>query len=493
MNDKLNDALNNISDAYIQEAAGRPKRRYPYWFGAVAALLVISVLVSVLYRPAISPPTVQGTEPPAVPGPALPQSPGLLDLACQVSAAEYPSMAKKPNYEDYGSDHRNGYEADYAAWLRGQGEQYDQPDGYGDNLSDFFAASIPKFLNGEENSAYSPLNVYMALAMLAEISDSNSRQEILNLLGAESVDALRTQARRIWTATYFADGKNNSLLANSLWLDDGYTFWEDTVQKLANDYFASVFHGDLGTEDMNEQLRAWLNEQTGDLLTEQAKNTELSPETVLALASTLYFTGKWDTQFLEQNNTQDIFHSPAGDYETTFMHRTFEGAYYRGDHYGAIFLDFDADANGKMWLILPDEGYTVEDVLASENWLTREDWTEQWAKIVLSLPKFDISSQANLVDGMKKLGLHDVFDWTVSDFSPICTGLPLYVDQIDHAVRVSIDETGVKAAAYTVIGLPGAGMPQDPPVVEFTLDRPFVFVIASPDDLPLFTGVVNAP
>ena len=359
------------------------------------------------------------------------------------------------------------------------------------SLDSFFLESSRLFLSGEGNQVYSPLNVYMALAMLAEISDSNSRQEILNLLGAESVDALRTQARRIWTATYFADGKNNSLLANSLWLDDGYTFWEDTVQKLANDYFASVFHGDLGTEDMNEQLRAWLNEQTGDLLTEQAKNTELSPETVLALASTLYFTGKWDTQFLEQNNTQDIFHSPAGDYETTFMHRTFEGAYYRGDHYGAIFLDFDADANGKMWLILPDEGYTVEDVLASENWLTREDWTEQWAKIVLSLPKFDISSQANLVDGMKKLGLHDVFDWTVSDFSPICTGLPLYVDQIDHAVRVSIDETGVKAAAYTVIGLPGAGMPQDPPVVEFTLDRPFVFVIASPDDLPLFTGVVN--
>lgn len=361
------------------------------------------------------------------------------------------------------------------------------------SLDSFFLESSRLFLSGEGNQVYSPLNVYMALAMLAEISDGNSRQEILDLLGADSIDALRNQAHRIWTATYFADGKNHSLLANSLWLDDGYSFREDTVQRLANDHFASVFHGDLGTEEMNEQLRAWLNEQTGGLLTEQTKNTELSLDTVLALASTLYFTGKWSNQFREQNNTQEIFHSPIGDYETTFMHSSFEGTYYRGDHYGAISLDFDATACGKMWLILPDEGYTVQNVLASENWLTHEGWTEQSAEIILALPKFDISSKTDLVEGMKMLGLNDVFDWTVSDFSPICTDLPLYVNQIDHAVRVCIDEDGVKAAAYTVIGLPGEGIPQDPPPVEFTLNRPFAFVISSPDGLPLFTGVVNEP
>ena len=51
-----------------------------------------------------------------------------------------------------------------------------------------------------------------------------------------------------------------------------------------------------------------------------------------------------------------------------------------------------------------------------------------------------------------------------------------------------VDEDGVKAAAYTVMILSG-GMPTER--VEFTVDRPFVFVITGPGGLPLFVGVVN--
>ena len=52
------------------------------------------------------------------------------------------------------------------------------------------------------------------------------------------------------------------------------------------------------------------------------------------------------------------------------------------------------------------------------------------------------------------------------------------------------DEEGVTAAAYTVMLMCGAGMP---PMEEmdFILDRPFLFVITSRDNLPLFAGVVN--
>ena len=51
------------------------------------------------------------------------------------------------------------------------------------------------------------------------------------------------------------------------------------------------------------------------------------------------------------------------------------------------------------------------------------------------------------------------------------------------------DENGVKAAAY--IEFPSAGAAQPPEeIIDFVLDRPFVFVI-SKGNLPLFTGVVN--
>lgn len=63
---------------------------------------------------------------------------------------------------------------------------------------------------------------------------------------------------------------------------------------------------------------------------------------------------------------------------------------------------------------------------------------------------------------------------------------------VQHAARVAIDEEGVTAAAYTVTKWVGAGKPPSDEVY-FTLDRPFLFVITSHDDLPLFAGVVNTP
>ena len=72
------------------------------------------------------------------------------------------------------------------------------------------------------------------------------------------------------------------------------------------------------------------------------------------------------------------------------------------------------------------------------------------------------------------------------------TGEACWLDRVDHAARVAIDETGVTAAAYTVMLMCGAGMPPAEQM-DFVLDRPFLFVIASRDNLPLFAGIVNQP
>ena len=111
----------------------------------------------------------------------------------------------------------------------------------------------------------------------------------------------------------------------------------------------------------------------------------------------------------------------------------------------------------------------------------------------LSVPKFDISSDMELTQQLKNLGITDIFLPGTADFSPI---IPENdggcVDQVKHAARVAIDEEGVTAAAFTVILRDGAGMPPSDEM-DFVLDRPFLFVIESQDGLPLFAGVVNQP
>lgn len=153
-----------------------------------------------------------------------------------------------------------------------------------------------------------------------------------------------------------------------------------------------------------------------------------------------------------------------------------------------------------MTILLPDEGYTPDDLLADTealDFMTSNpyDWENQKYLIVnKAIPKFDISSQLELSNGLKMLGITDVFDATVSDYSPLTKDLtaPLALSEALHGTRVTIDEDGCAAVAYTVLLTDGAAPPPEDEV-DFVTDRPFLFVISYTDGLPLFAGVVNQP
>lgn len=499
-NKTIAEALGEIDQMYIAQAANPKRPQWRCWAGAAAAILAAVLLLQQFVQLSVSDnpilntnPTVFGTAPADLGRPVNIPSPDTLQLANLVAAPTYPQMTVCPNYDDYAG--KAEYDEAYLAWLHSQGAQYDQPSGYADSLDDFWTRSLTEFLSGQtENAAYSPVNVYMAMAMLAETAEGNSRKQILDLFGVDSIEALRAQANHVWNAHYSADGATTTVLGNSLWLNREFKYKQETVDSLAAHYYASVFNGDLGTEEMNTQLRQWIDSQTGGLLQEQTQALELDPRTLMALASTVYFSADWSEVFSEKNTAEAIFHGLQADIQTQFMNQTLmHTAYYWGSDFGAIRLEMSGD--NAMWLILPGTGKTVDDVLSSEEYLQMctGSWS-QWDRytVHLSMPKFDISSKMDLVEGMQHMGVTDVFDPSVSDFGAI-TDENLFVNEIEHACRVAVDEKGCVAAAYTIMLLYGTGMPEVKDEIDFVLDRPFLFVITSRDDLPLFAGVVNHP
>ena len=476
MKDNLNEALDHISDKHIAEAAAAKSRRRYQIPATIAAILALVLVIGMMLQPLI------------------PGNPADVTLSNKflVAQPQYPQMTPYP--ADYTDD--DGY----LNWQADQLALHRQPEGYADSLNHYFAAITGQLLSNTkgENAACSPVNIYLALAMLAETTDGNSRQQILDLLGADSIDKIRTQAEQVWKAHYNNDGLTTSILANSLWLEEGYPYNKETVQLLAEKYYASVFQGDLGTEEMDKALRNWINEQTGGLLREQTQNLTLDPQTVLALVSTLHYQVQWLNEFQEKENTESTFYGTSGDTIETFMRQTLiYNPYYWSDHFGAVSLNLED--NGRMWLILPDEGVTPEELLSTGEAMdflqqnANEYENQKSLMIHLSVPKFDISSDLEISRQLEALGITDIFVPGTADFTPI---IPEndggYVSQVKHAARVAIDEEGVTAAAFTMIARCGAGMPPKDEM-DFTLDRPFLFVIESQDGLPLFAGIVNQP
>lgn len=422
--------------------------------------------------------------------------------AGRLSEPTYPAMPQYPSYEDYGDDY-DAYSAAYEEWLQGLHAQRDCPADFSAGLNAFCQRTATEFLTGAEgkNCVYSPANVYMALAMLAEVTDGASREQLLSLLGAADIEALRTQAGQLWNVSYCDDGALTSVLANSLWLSETISYEQETIDRLASEYYASSFRGAMGSEAYDAMLQDWINEQTGGLLKEQASELTMPSETVLALASTVYFKAGWREKFDGTRTAQEIFTTPDGEVTVDFMRKTVtNGILFWGNAYTAVREELEGDC--AMWLILPDEGIDLDVILRDGEALRMTQsgadapWEQQKrATVELAMPKFDVDSTRDLAGGLKTLGVTDVFDPSVSDFSPLTGEVQnLWIDKAEHAARVMVDEEGCTAAAYTVLMIEAtAALPEENETVYFTLDRPFLFIITGSAQQPLFMGVVNQP
>ena len=477
--DKLLDAIGMVDAELIERAritpAKKSKKRHIRWTVPVAACLAVIIGLSVFF-------SLKGNT-----------SPMILNTY-DIAQAQYPETAKYPT--SIGGLIYS--EADYDKWREDVAKRRSFM-GQGENLDLFFKHTASEFLKNceSDNLVYSPLNVYMALAMLAETSEGETRQQILDLLGAKSIAALREQAHAIWNANYCDDGAVTSILGSSLWLDEDFEYNKEVVSTLAENYYASVFRGKMGSKSYNKTYSEWLNSQTGGILKEYTEKAEMSPETLLNLVTTIYFQAKWDGEFYKENNTTNAFHKATGDENCEFMNQKITyGNYYWGEKFSATSKNLKN--SGSMWFILPDEGVTPQDLLKNEEALSfmtdPVDWEQSRSlKVNLSVPKFDVSSRINLTNGLQRLGVTDCFDFTASDFSPLVgNSQPAEISSAEHTARVIIDEEGVTAAAYTELRLAGAAAPPEDEI-DFVLNRPFIFVITGEDALPLFIGVVNNP
>lgn len=478
--DKLQDAIGAVRDDFINEADSTVKKK-PLrlrYAAAIAAVLVCAILVGVFAVPALWKKRTERD----------------VTSVC-LAKAVYPKAVPFPDVKDYID--QDSYLAALELWQESLQALHSEPT-YQETMTPFIKDAVATVLtgSGEENLVCSPLNIYMALAMLAETTDAKSRQQILTLLGTESIEALREQSTALWKNNYRNDTLTTTILADSIWLQDGFDYNQSTLDRLASDYYASSFSGTMGSKAYNQQLHDWMNEQTGKLLKDRIDAIELSPDTVLSIVSTINYQASWKEKFDTDATSPGVFHTVSGEETCDFMHTTEETIFCWGDHFSAVKKDMQLA--GSMYLILPDQGTEMDSLLNDTDFLSfisaASDWTNNaWKTVNLSLPRFDITSERELKNDLMKLGVHDVFDPTLADFTPLTKdGEGLALTNVSHGVRFIVDEEGCKAAAYTELEICEAAQP-DENIIDFTLDRPFLFVLTGEDGLPLFVGVVNHP
>lgn len=342
------------------------------------------------------------------------------------------------------------------------------------------------------NQTYSPISFAYALGVLGSGASGQTARNIAKALETSTMTAASKGLSWFYT-THYDDHEGSVLkIANSLWLQEDYPIKEEFAKKAAEQFYASAYSVDFSEQATADAMAKWISEQTSGLLN---PTFQANPDQILSIINTLYFEGAWVDSFDAANNTEETFTLEDGsEVDATYMNRTFQGAtYYETDDYTLFEVSFEGGQTMKF--VLPKEGSALETLLDQESLgqilSEQEESSVRYADVNFKLPKFSFDSEFDLNETCKALGLEELLEGK-ADLSGI-TDERVALSSVKQESHVEVDENGCKAAAYTKMDLMRMSMPVPMEQYDFSLDRPFLFVIESQDEAPLFVGTVYNP
>lgn len=242
-----------------------------------------------------------------------------------------------------------------------------------------------------------------------------------------------------------------------------------------------------------ETINGWVSEHTHGKIPRILES--LPPEMALALANAVYLDADWENQFEKRDTGPGVFHRSGGPTTVEFMHETEALGYGTGPGYQVVDLPYRSSTLSLM-VVLPARKQRLGTLLRHLDGrsLARIARGLSERPVILSLPRFHLSTEAELAPALKRLGMPTAFG-EAANFTGMAKAAPLKIAFVKHAADFTVDEKGTVAAAATVVGVvPASAHPPPRNAIEFNANRPFLFFLR--DDRTgavLFAGRVTDP
>ena len=350
------------------------------------------------------------------------------------------------------------------------------------------------------NLFLSPFSISTALAMTYAGARGNTETQMAETLHFSLTQERLHPAFLTLMQELQADSARSGYelsIANALWGQEGYKFHEAFIDITKNYYEAGFKEVDFvkNTESTRQTINRWVEEKTKDKIKELIKPDILTELTRLVLTNAIYFKGKWMSQFKKESTKPAPFELTNGEkVELPMMNQAKEFNYSENDTVQILEMPYEGNKLS-MVIFLPKEKKGIrglENLLKAEN---VKDWLSTLRKqeVIVSLPRFKMTSEFLLNEALKSLGMADAFDMKLANFSGMTPDpVGLYISKVIHKAFVDVNEEGTEAAAATAVVMTLRGMPEPKPV--FRADHPFIFIIRDKSsDSILFIGRVMDP
>jgi serine protease inhibitor len=345
-----------------------------------------------------------------------------------------------------------------------------------------------------KNIMVSPLSVSLALAMLYNGTEGDTKVQMENMLHKVGLtaDDINKSYQDMVRAFYSKDPKVELSISNAIFYDQLFDVKPTFIATNKNYYQAEVEGLDFYDADATlKRVNGWVNTNTKGKIDKIIE--EVNDAAVMYLLNAIYFNGEWKYRF-DTSETSDMSFTKEDRsiVKVPTMHIENPFRYYSDPSFELLEMPY---GSGKysMLIFLPEVGKTANDIISlfsSENinnWVSK--LTEQKKEVFL--PRFEFRFEDSLVDELTALGMTDAFDASRADLSGISDAAKLVVSEVKHKSYIKVDERGTEAAAVTGITIEVTSVGPDN---SFRVDHPFVFAIRENEtNAILFLGKVIDP
>ncbi|XP_072193048.1 alpha-1-antitrypsin-like [Excalfactoria chinensis] len=356
-----------------------------------------------------------------------------------------------------------------------------------------------KFLNEvaleapNKNIFFSPVSISAAFAMLAMGARSVTKTQILEGLAFNLTEIQEKEIHEgfhnLMHMISHPEGGVQLNMGSAIFLTEKLKplnkFLDDVKPLYQVEVFATDFNNSIEAE---KEINDYVEKKTQGKITNLVK--EMDPQTVMLLASFVFFRGNWENPFKPENTEEREFFVDA---ETTvkvpmmYQVGTFELYFDKDLPCTVVRLHFSGSAT--VFLALPAKGKMeqLEQTLDKER---VKKWSDHLfrSKIQLYLPKFSISGHYEITNILSKMGIVDVFT-NRADLSGITGDPELKVSKAFHKASLEVNERGTEAAEAASPKMMALSLA---PSIEF--NRPFLMLIFDRDtNSTLFIGKISNP
>lgn len=346
-------------------------------------------------------------------------------------------------------------------------------------------------LEGNQNNvAFSPFSISVALSMTANGTEGEMQREILDVLHFDSnadLSVMNECAGRILSELPTLDNRTTITTAQSVWTDRSISLLDGFREVCADVYHAS-FGSFSGKEDGAAAINDWISQNTNGMIRNAMQASYVGD---LMIANATYFKGQWLNDFDKKKTKELSFTNADGTRElVNMMSDTKKDFYYwETDELQMVTLPY-GNGSFAMSIVLPTEGHTLAEVLVG---MDSEEWSELKKAMVkcevfLKMPRFTFESAGDIRDTLEELGVKRLWQNSATAMTTPAVMMHRFI----HNIKVIVDEEGTVAASSSVASGGFLANIQPGDYVEMNCNHPFAFVIEEQSTgTILFIGAVN--